>query len=102
MIDSRASLTYWGQRESVWRGQPRTGLVFCQDFSKGFSVHFGVKAGLGLKRLKYWMVSKATPALEQMAASTYFKTRFRSGALVLFRTEQSVCGGSTKVCSKLD
>src|SRR5947207_3349706 len=51
MIVSRASLTHWGQSESVWRGHPSTGFVFCQDFSKGFSVHFGVKEGLGLKRL---------------------------------------------------
>src|SRR6266516_1443901 len=63
MIVSRASLTHWGQSESVWRGHPSTGFVFCQDFSKGFSVHFGVKEGLGLKRLKYCMVSNGVVGL---------------------------------------
>ena len=63
MIFSRASFTHLGHSESVCRGQPRVGLVFCQDFKSGFSVHFGVNEGAGLNRLKYWMVSKATPAL---------------------------------------
>src|SRR5207247_9165948 len=61
-IFSRASFTHWGHSESVCRGQTKTGLVFCQDFSRVFSVHFGVKEGAGLNRLKYWIVSKATPA----------------------------------------
>src|SRR5256885_12681845 len=80
-IFSRASLTHWGQRESVCRGQPRTGLVFCQDFRSGFSVHFGVNEGAGLNRLKYWIVSKTTPALYETAASTYFIIRLLSFAL---------------------
>src|SRR4030095_15306428 len=48
MIDSRASITQLGQRESVVRGQPRVGLVFCHDFSSGLSDHFGVNDGFGL------------------------------------------------------
>jgi hypothetical protein len=48
MIASRASMTQFGQRESVVRGQPSVGLLFCQDFKRGLSDHFGVKEGLGL------------------------------------------------------
>src|SRR4026209_1926116 len=47
-ISSRASITQFGQSESVVRGQPRVGLLFCHDFSRGLSDHFGVKEGLGL------------------------------------------------------
>src|ERR1041385_8551070 len=47
-ISSRASMTQLGQRESVVRGQPSVGLLFCQDFSSGLSDHFGIKEGLGL------------------------------------------------------
>src|SRR5687768_9262252 len=47
-IDSRASITQFGQRESVVRGHPSVGLLFCQDFSSGLSDHLGVKDGLGL------------------------------------------------------
>src|SRR5258705_6496045 len=47
-IASRASITQLGQSESVVRGQPRVGLLFCQDFSNGLSDHFGVKDGFGL------------------------------------------------------
>src|ERR1044072_987236 len=48
MIASRASITQFGQRESVVRGQPSVGLLFCHDFKSGLSHHFGVKEGLGL------------------------------------------------------
>jgi hypothetical protein len=47
-IASRASITQLGQRESVVRGQPRVGLLFCQDFNSGLSDHFGINEGLGL------------------------------------------------------
>src|SRR3954469_6308567 len=86
MIASRASLTHSGQSESVWRGHPKVGLVFCQDFNNGFSVHFGVNGSDGLNRLKYWTVSNATPAAEQIAASTYFVRRLPRGALAWLRT----------------
>src|ERR1041385_4177575 len=46
-IDSRASITQLGHSESVVRGQPSVGLVFCHDFSNGLSDHFGVKDGFG-------------------------------------------------------
>src|ERR1041384_6550496 len=48
MIASRASITQFGQSESVVRGQPSVGLLFCHDFKRGLSDHFGVKEGLGL------------------------------------------------------
>src|SRR5712664_3450857 len=61
-ISSRASITQLGQRESVTLGQPKVGFVFCHDFNRGLSDHFGVKDGFGLYRLKIWIVSKAPPA----------------------------------------
>src|SRR6185369_4078193 len=48
MIDSRASITQFGHNESVVRGQPNVGFVFCHDFSSGLSDHFGVNDGFGL------------------------------------------------------
>src|SRR5882672_3753241 len=48
MIDSRASITQFGQSESVVRGQPNVGLLFCHDLSSGLSDHLGVNDGLGL------------------------------------------------------
>src|SRR5258706_7563391 len=50
-ISWRASRTQVGHSESVSRGQPSGGLVFCHDFSSGLSDHFGVNAALGLIRL---------------------------------------------------
>src|SRR6266850_2977532 len=47
-ISSRASITHFGQSESVVRGKPRVGFVFCHDLSSGLSDHFGVKDGFGL------------------------------------------------------
>ena len=41
----RASRTQVGQSESVSRGQPSGGLVFCHDFSSGLSDQRGVKDG---------------------------------------------------------
>src|SRR4030095_1910454 len=81
VIASRASFTQMGHSESVSRGHPSTGFVFCQDFKSGFSVHFGVNVGFGLKRLKYCTTSKALPALKQTAASTYFIMRLLNFAL---------------------
>src|SRR4030095_3533347 len=37
--------------ESVWRGHPSGGFVFCHDFSSGFSDHFGMKEGPGVMRV---------------------------------------------------
>src|SRR3954469_13125085 len=50
-ISSRASMTQFGHRESVVRGQPKVGLDFCHDFRSGLSDHFGVNDGLGLNLL---------------------------------------------------
>ena len=44
-IACRASRTQVGQSESVSRGQPSGGLVFCQDLSSGLSDQRGVKDG---------------------------------------------------------
>src|SRR5437588_725670 len=70
-IDSRASITQFGQRESVTRGQPKVGFVFCQDFSSGLSDHFGVNDGLGLYLLTSWMESKRVPAIVASPRSAY-------------------------------
>src|ERR1700690_11077 len=74
MMASRASLTQSGQSESVVRGQPSVGLDFSHDFSSGLSDHLGVNEGLGLCLLKYWIVSKATPADLQSAQSNDFQS----------------------------
>src|SRR5689334_4796162 len=58
-ISSRASITQFGHKESVTLGQPRVGLVFCQDFKRGLSDHFGVNDGLGLYLLTTWMALKS-------------------------------------------
>src|ERR1700674_4080524 len=50
-ISWRASRTHVGQSESVSRGQPSGGLVFCHDFSSGLSDHFGMNGPPGLMRL---------------------------------------------------
>src|SRR6266704_6883901 len=62
-ISSRASITHFGQSESVVRGQPSVGLVFCQDLRSGLSDHFGVNEGLGLYLLITWMESNKPPAI---------------------------------------
>src|SRR5512138_1976610 len=48
IISSLASITQFGQSESVVLGQPRVGLLFCHDFNKGLSDHLGVNDGFGL------------------------------------------------------
>src|ERR1700761_2367696 len=69
MIDSRASLTQAGHRESVCRGKPSVGLVFSQDFSSGLSDHCGVTDGFGFFLLKCWIVLKVTAAVLQITQS---------------------------------
>src|SRR3954470_24419747 len=61
-ISSRASITQFGQSESVVRGKPSVGLDFCQDLSIGLSDHFGVKEGFGLCWLMDLMALKTPPA----------------------------------------
>jgi hypothetical protein len=76
MMRSRASLTQVGQSESVTRGQPSCGFVFCHDFSIGLSDQRGVNAGFGLYLLKNWIPSNAKPAVNEIALSTYFMNRW--------------------------
>src|SRR5689334_10549969 len=71
IMRARASLTHFGQRLSVTRGQPRVGLVFCQDFCSGLSDHLGMNDSLGLNWLKNWAVLKAAPAIADKPFSTY-------------------------------
>src|ERR1700682_2914083 len=61
-MESRASFTQPGHKESVCRGQPSVGLDFSHDFSRGLSDHLGVKDGLGLYLLKTCTVLNATAA----------------------------------------
>src|SRR5664279_4515386 len=56
-IDSRASITQFGQSESVVRGKPRVGFDFCHDFKSGLSDHFGVNDGFGLN----WLTDRIAP-----------------------------------------
>src|ERR1044072_4922261 len=77
-ISSRASITQLGQRESVVRGQPRVGLLFCHDFSRGLSDHFGVKEGLGLYLFTDWIALKRPPAISVNPLSAYFTGRIVS------------------------
>src|SRR5438046_10751109 len=72
MIFSRASLTHPGHSESVWRGHPNGGLVFCQDFKSGLSDHLGVKGGLGPYLLKNWMAWRPTAAVDTNGGWNYF------------------------------
>src|SRR5574341_896427 len=71
MMRLRASFTHLGHSESVTRGQPRVGLVFCHDFCNGLSDHFGVNDSLGLNWLKNWMVLNSAPAATDNPFSTY-------------------------------
>src|SRR5262245_54292277 len=71
MMRLRASLTHLGQSESVTRGHPRVGLVFCHDFSRGLSDHLGMNDSFGLNLLKYWIALKAPPANADKPFSTY-------------------------------
>src|SRR5215475_9500131 len=71
MMRWRASLTHLGQSESVTRGQPSVGLVFCHDFSKGLSDHLGINDSLGLNWLKNWIALKAPLATFDNPFSTY-------------------------------
>src|ERR1700704_6521047 len=70
-ICSRASMTQFGHSESVTRGQPSVGLVFCHDFNKGLSDHLGVNDGLGLYLLNTWIESNSPPAIAVRPRSAY-------------------------------
>src|SRR6185295_10651766 len=87
MISSRASITQLGQSESVVRGQPSVGLLFCHDFKRGFSDHFGVKEGLGLYLFTDCIALKRPPAMKVNPLSAYLIGRIGSPVsnLVLWR-----------------
>src|SRR5258708_31871578 len=61
-ISSRASITQLGHSESVTRGHPSVGLVFCHDFKRGLSDHLGINDGFGLNLLNTWIASNSPPA----------------------------------------
>ena len=67
----RISGTHRGHSESVSRGQPSGGLVFSQDFSSGFSDHFGVGEGFCLIWLRLLNTTHAPLAATVTAFSTY-------------------------------
>src|SRR6267143_2703724 len=71
-ISSRASMTQFGHSESVTRGQPSVGLVFCHDFSKGLSDHLGVNEGFGLYLFTVWIVLNIPPATKARPFSKCF------------------------------
>src|SRR5262247_2203782 len=67
----RASLTHLGQSESVTRGHPRVGLVFCHDFNMGLSDHLGMNDSFGLILLNNLMTLKTPCAANDNPFSTY-------------------------------
>ena len=71
-IRLRASRTQVGHSESVWRGQPRVGLVFWWVFNSGLSDHLGVNVPFGLNLLKNCTVFQAAPAATVIPLSKYF------------------------------
>src|SRR5215813_266880 len=72
MISLRVSRTQSGQRESVCRGQPSGGFVFCQDFRSGRSDHLGVNAALGRNRFARLNTNHTALAAIERAFSKYF------------------------------
>src|SRR3990172_275165 len=70
-IFARASGMHFGQSESVVRGQPRVGLVFCQDLRRGLSDHAGVNGGVGRIRFKRSKTCQAPLAVTVRAFSKY-------------------------------
>src|ERR1044072_945715 len=62
-ISSRASITQFGQSESVVRGKPSVGFDFSHDFKIGLSAHFGVKDGFGLFLFTHLMALNKPPAM---------------------------------------
>src|SRR5437773_5102131 len=87
-IFSRASFTQPGQSESVSRGHPNGGLVFCQDFRTGLSDHLGMKEGLGLYLLKNCTLSNIKPADRATSQSAYFVTRLRFTRFIVIHLVQ--------------
>src|SRR5918993_155403 len=67
----RASMTHFGQSESVVRGKPSGGFDFCHDLRMGLSDHFGVKGLPGRYWLKNWTVLKRPPATAVSPFSAY-------------------------------
>src|SRR6187397_2087295 len=88
-MDCRASRTQVGHSESVSRGQPSGGLVFCHDFSSGFSDHFGMNDARGLTRLAALNRCHAPFAATDSALSTYLM-----GACMAFRRVENEGGDS--------
>ena len=83
-IFSRASGIHFGHSESVVRGHPRVGLVFCQDLRSGLSDQAGVNVGFGLIRLRRSKMCHAPFAATETAFSTYLMGR----CIVLSRVDE--------------
>src|SRR5215472_14304429 len=90
----RISGTHFGQRESVVRGQPRTGFCFSHDFRSGLSDHFGVNEGFGLIELNVLKTCQAAPAATVAAFSTYLMGLCIPALFLLIRYIQ----GSRHMC----
>src|SRR5688572_14639133 len=70
-ISWRASRTQVGQSESVWRGQPSGGFVFCHDFRSGLSDQRGVNEGFCCIALAAAKTCQAPLAAIDSPFSTY-------------------------------
>jgi hypothetical protein len=68
----RASRVQTGQSESVSRGQPSCGLVFCHDFCSGLSDQRGVNEGFCLILLAAANTCHTPLAASDNPFSTYF------------------------------
>src|SRR5215813_7427587 len=71
MISLRVSRTHSGQRESVCRGQPSGGFVFCQDFKRGRSDQRGVNEALSRSRFARLNTNHVALAAIERAFSKY-------------------------------
>src|ERR1700682_5338860 len=81
-----------GHSESVERGQPSGGLDFSEDFSSGFSDHFGVGEGFCLILFRLLNTTHAPLAATVTAFSTYF-----TGLCMRSRFPVLVCRGKLQL-----
>src|SRR3990172_5170299 len=87
----RASGMHFGHSESVVRGQPRVGFVFCHDLSRGLSDQLGMNDGFGRIRFKR---SKTCHA--PLAATVRTFSKYLTGGCIRFSS--SMMAGPEKGC----